>query len=49
MKPTYPQRHVYTRRDQVDVAVLENDVDIERRMLGEKDRKARHDVQAGKG
>jgi len=43
------QRHIYAGPNEVDVTIIENDIDIERRLLGEESRKARQDVQAREG
>lgn len=45
-EPADHQRDVYARCNKVDVAVVENNIDVERGMVGEKDRKARHEEKA---
>ena len=43
------QCHIYARFNRVDVAVVKNDIDVERGMLGQENGKKGNDVQTGKG
>ena len=43
------QCYVYAQFDRVDIAVVKNDIDVERGMLGQENGKTGDNVQAGKG
>jgi hypothetical protein len=43
------QCYIYARFDRVDVAVIKNDIDVERGMLGQENGKTGDNVQTGKG
>jgi hypothetical protein len=49
VQAAHEQGHVHASCNKVDIAVLENDVDVERRVFPEKDREARHHDEAREG